>query len=96
MQISDEAFGSRLRVLIDQSLAGQETREDREPQGGGAPQNFCAVWPIAKPILRDLSTAATGAGSLVHPLGIAGPMLIALVAAGELAYQATCRGTKSE
>jgi len=67
-----------------------------EPAGGGVPEDFCAIWPQAKPVLRGIAAAASGLGWLFPPLAGAGPILLGLVAAGDVVYNSTCGAPAAE
>jgi hypothetical protein len=55
-----------------------------------APQSFCTVWPVAKPILQLIA----GIAPLIPGVGVgAGAALTALIAAGQAVHDQTCGPT---
>jgi hypothetical protein len=56
--------------------------------GAGAQQDFCSLWPTAKPILQ----AIAGIVGFIPGVGAgAGPVLNALITVGDQVYGATCK-----
>lgn len=55
MALSAEA-ARELRDVIDDALKNPEVVE--EPAGEGIPEDFCAIWPQANPVLRGIAAAA--------------------------------------
>src|SRR5271170_421396 len=81
MALSQTA-ADELKVIIDANMV--------PPVGPGimaAPQNFCTVWPVAKPILQLVA----GLAPFIPGVGAAaGAALTALIAAGQAVYDRTC------
>jgi hypothetical protein len=78
-----------LRGVIDNSLVVQ-TAPTSAPVGG-APLDFCTVWPEAKPVVQALS----GIVALIPGFGsAAAAALTALLAVGDTVFKQTC-GSKA-
>jgi hypothetical protein len=77
-----QTSADEIKSIIDANMAPPL------PAGAqAAPQNFCTVWPVAKPILQLLA----GIAPLIPGVGApAGAALTALIAAGQAVYDKTC------
>jgi mono/diheme cytochrome c family protein len=72
-----------IRAIIDANL----TIPSAPPGAPGAPPDFCAIWPTAKPILQTLA----GLVVLIPGFGsAAAAALTALIAAGQAIFDETC------
>lgn len=77
------------KIIVD-AVAEAATQEQAAATtaGAGAGNDFCGIWPKAKPLLEVASTVLVfipGAGP------IAGPVLNGLIKIGDQIYAETCR-----
>jgi len=75
------------RTAVDEVMAAYEAAVPRDRRTG-FPQDFCRLWPQAKPILEFLS----GIAVLIPGLGsVAGGILKGLIAVGDKLAEETCK-----
>ena len=75
--------------IITDAVAAAEQEQAALPKGVGAGNEFCGLWPKAKPLLEIAATVLVfipGAGV------IAGPVLTGLIKIGDQIYAETCKG----
>jgi hypothetical protein len=81
-----QAAADELKAIIDANI-----QPSLPPGIYAGPQNFCAVWPTAKPILQVLATVVP----LIPTIGTGtAAALTALIAAGQAVYDRACNGTE--
>jgi hypothetical protein len=75
------------KSAVSDVMAAYETAVPKDRQAG-LPQDFCKLWPQAKPILELLS----GIAILIPGLGaVAGGVLKGLIVVGDKLAEETCR-----
>lgn len=75
------------RTAVDDVMAAYESAVPKDRRTG-FPQDFCKLWPQAKPILEFLS----GIAVLIPGLGaVAGGILRGLIVIGDKLAQETCK-----
>lgn len=87
MTITAQA-GAKIIVDAVAEAATQEKAAATTMAGAGAGNDFCGIWPKAKPLLEVASTVLVfipGAGT------VAGPVLTGLIKIGDQIYAETCR-----
>jgi hypothetical protein len=76
---------TELRAIVDANLAAPAAAPP--PSAAGAPQDFCTIWPTAKPVLQTLA----GLAMLIPGQGTAAAAaLTALLVAGQAIFDQTC------
>ncbi len=87
MTITAQA-GAKIIVDAVAEAATQEQAAAATMAGAGVGNDFCGIWPKAKPLLELASTVL---GFIPGPGTVAGPVLNGLIKIGDQIYAETCR-----
>lgn len=85
------SFSAQAGAKIITDAVASAAREEQAglPKGVAVGNDFCGIWPKAKPLLEVAATVLVfipGAGT------VAGPVLNGLIKIGDQIYSETCKG----